>query len=117
MHLIQIGPDPFPQEPGLRSKRFLLKLSALLNKGHISTGTAGRGYFQPFGQENRESQPATREQNGERVPEKDETEKEGFPFSPQPSRNLCKFTLLLSLSLPLESMGGPSLLPMASIFA
>lgn len=69
MHLTQIGPGPFPQESGHRSKsRFLLNLSALLSKGHISTGTAGRGYFQSFGQEKRENQPVAREKNGECVP-------------------------------------------------
>lgn len=71
MHLTQIGSGPFPQESGLTSKsRLLLNLSALLSKGPISTRTAGRGYFQPFGQEKRENQPVAREKNGERVPQK-----------------------------------------------
>lgn len=71
VHLTQIEPkNPFAQESGLRSKRFLLNLSGFLNKGHINTGTAGRGYFQQFGQEYRESQPAARDKNGEYVPEK-----------------------------------------------
>lgn len=50
-HLTQIRPkSPCPWESGFRSQRFLLSLSSLLNRGHINTGTACRGYFQPFGQ-------------------------------------------------------------------
>lgn len=74
MHLTQIGPGPFPQESGLRSKyRFLLNLSALLSQGHISTGTAGK-YFQTFEQAKREEWRTCAIKIDERA------EKKGFPF-------------------------------------
>lgn len=57
-------------ESGFRSKKFLLNLSAPLNRGHVNTGTAGRGYFQPFEQGNWENKPVARDKNGEHVPEK-----------------------------------------------
>lgn len=94
VHLTQIGPkSPFLRESGFRSKRFLLNLSALSNRGHVNTGTAGRGYFQPFGQGNWESQPAGRDKNGECVPEKrDERQRKRascFPYhTPGPAATL-----------------------------
>ena len=118
MYFTPSGPGLFPQESGVRSKRLLLNLSAVLNKKHLSTGTADRGYFQPFGQENRESQPAARDKEWRtRAGNKDERQRKGASHLLHSPAGPMQAQPTLSLSLPLKSVGDPRIRSMASIFA
>ena len=108
VHLTQIRPkSPCPWESGFRSQRFLLSLSSLLNRGHINTGTACRGYFQPFGQgiEKASLQQETSMENmcQEKKNKKKRNERQGkrasyFPYSNTQGPDIYPTLLLLLLS-------------------